>query len=98
MRPLALSILVVAVSTALLIWACFRLVRDAEKMERDPTLLRRRMLRMGLFYICCAVLGIARVVSGDLPPMALIGLPVTAGIAWILIKQASNVKIPPSNR
>jgi hypothetical protein len=88
----------VGIATALLMWGCFRLIRDAEKMERDPTLLRRRMLRMGLFYICCAVLGIARVASGDLPPMTLVGLPVTAWIAWILIKQANNAKIPPSNR
>lgn len=98
MRLLAWSIFVVGIATALLMWGCFRLIRDAEKMGRDPTLLRRRMLRMGLFYICCAVLGIARVVIGDLPPMALIGVPVTAGIAWILIKQANNVQIPPSNR
>jgi hypothetical protein len=95
MRLLAWSIVVVGIATALLVWGCFRLICDAEKMQRDPTLLRRRMVRLGLFYICCAVLGIVRVVTGDLPPMALIGLPVTAGIAWILIKQANNVKIPP---
>ena len=52
MRAFALTMVAVGIATALLMWGCFRLIRDAEKMERDPTLLRRRMLRMGLFYIC----------------------------------------------
>jgi hypothetical protein len=67
-------------------------------MERDPKLLPRRILRMGLFYICSAGYGIVEVVTGNLPPIALIGLPVAAGIAWTLIREASNVKVPPSNR
>jgi len=95
MRLLALSVLVVAVTTALLVWACFRLVRNAETMERDPNLLRRRLLRGGLLYIGVAVLVIVWVATGDLPPIALLGLPITAAYAWTSIKAASNVKTPP---
>ena len=95
MRVLAWAILVVAVTTALLVWGCLRLARDAERMERDPRLLRRRFLRWGFLYIGVAVLNIVRAATGDLPPIALIGLPITAAFAWFLIKQADNVKLPP---
>ena len=96
MRVLAWAIVVVGVTTALLVWGCFRLVRDAERMERNPELLRRRFLRLGLFYIAVAVPAILQVATGREPPITLIGLPIAAALAWLLIKHASNVKIPPT--
>lgn len=96
MRVLAWSILVVAVTTALLVWGGFRLIRDVEKMQRDPKLLRRAFLRMAIMYIAGSVFGIIQVATGSLPPIALMGIPVAGALAWTLIKQASNVKIPPS--
>jgi len=95
MRLFALSVFVVGVTTAFLIWGCIGLARDAERMERDPRLLRRRSLRLGFLYISIVVLDIVRIAMGDLPPMALIGVPITAAFAWFFIRRASNVKIPP---
>lgn len=97
MRAFALTILLVGISTAVLVWTCFRLIRDAEKMQRDPKLLRRRFHRLGFLYVAGCLVGIVRVATGDLPPIALIGLPISAAIAWTLIAQASKVKVPPSD-
>lgn len=95
MFTLVAAIVGVAVTTALLIWGSLRLIREAEREQRDPKLLRRRFLRMGLFYVGCMLFGIVQVATGDLPPVALFGLLVPAAMAWLLIKQASSVKIDP---
>jgi len=96
MRALALTILAVGVTTALLIWACLHVIRDAEKMQRDPKLLCRRFRFLGIVYIVGCLFGIFHVATGSEPPITLIGLPIGATLAWFWIKQASNVKIPPS--
>ncbi len=95
MRILALSILVVTVTTALLVWGCFRLIRDVERMQRDPKRLRRLCLVLASLYIAAAVYGTVEVVIGDEPPIGLIGLPIAALFIWNLIRRLSNVKTPP---
>ena len=92
MRTLALSIIGVGLATAILIWGSLRLIHDAEKMERNPRLLRRRFLIMGAIYVTSSVWGIFEVARGNEPPEALIGIAVAASMAWLLIKQGSNVK------
>ena len=92
MRTLAFAIIVVGVATVALIWDSLHLIRDAERMQRDPRLLRRSFIRLGLVYVCGSAWGIVQVIRGDLPPGALIGVVVAASIAWLLIKQASGVK------
>jgi hypothetical protein len=64
-------------------------------MECDPRLLRRRFLLLGLIYVGSSVLGIAEVATGKQPPETLIGLPIAAALAWLLIRQATKVRIDP---
>jgi len=94
MRVLALAILGVTVTTAVLVWACFGIVRDAERMQRDPKFLRRRALLLGTLYVISAAYGVSQVIEGNEPPIALIGLPIAAAFAWTFLKAAANVKPP----
>jgi hypothetical protein len=92
---LAVIILGVALTTAVLVWASLNVCRDVERMERDPRYLRRRFLMLGLLYVGSSVFGIVEVVRGNQPPLSLIGLPIAAALAWLFIRQAANVKVPP---
>jgi hypothetical protein len=91
MRVLALAIIGVGVATAVLIWLSLHLVHEAEKMERNPRLLRRRLLIWGSLYVVSSGWGIIQVVRGNEPPAALVGIVVAASLAWILIRGASRV-------
>ena len=95
MRLLALSVFVVGVTTALLVWGCIGLARDLERMQRDPKLLRRRFFLLGSLYIASAVFGTVEIAIGSEPPIGLVGLPIAALFAWTFIKAASNVRTPP---
>lgn len=92
---IALSILTVGITTALLVWACFRLVHEAERMQRDPKQVRRYCLVLGSCYIVAAVYGAVQIASGDAPPAGLIGIAIAAMFIWNLIRRVSNVKPPP---
>jgi len=91
MRILAFAILGVGIATAVLIWLSLHLVHDAEKMERNPRLLRRRLLIWGTLYVFSSGWGIIQVVRGNEPPAALVGIVVAASLAWLLIRGASRV-------
>jgi hypothetical protein len=91
MRTLAFAIIGVGVATAVLIWGSLHLVHDAEKMERNPRLLRRRLLLWGTVYVLSSGWGIIQVVRGNEPPAALVGIVVAASFAWLLIRGASRV-------
>ena len=95
MSTLVFAIVAVAVATAALVWGSLHVVREAERMQRDPRLLRRRLLMLGLVYVCSSGWGIVQVARGDYPPEALIGIAVAATVAWLLIKQASKVNPDP---
>jgi hypothetical protein len=92
MRTLAFVIIGVGVATAALIWGSLHLIREAEKMQRNPRLLRRQLLLLGTVYVLSSGWGIIEVATGNYPPETLIGIAVAASMAWLLIKQASNVK------
>jgi tryptophan-rich sensory protein len=92
MRTLAFAIAVVGVATVALIWGSLHVIHDAEKMQRNPRLLRRRFLTMGIIYALSSGWGIVQVASGDLPAASLIGVAVAASLAWLLIKQSSGLK------
>lgn len=66
MRIFVFAIIGVGVATAVLIWG-FQLVHDAEKMERNPKLLRRRLLLWGTIYIASSGWGIIQVVRAMSP-------------------------------
>lgn len=92
MRTLAFVIIAVGVVTAALIWGSLHLIQDAEKMERNPRLLRRQLLLLGIVYVLSSGWGVIQVATGNYPPETLLGIAVAASMAWLLIKQASNVK------
>jgi hypothetical protein len=91
MRILAFTIIGVGVATAVLVWLSLNLVHDAEKMERNPRLLRRRLLIGGTLYVVSSGWGIIQVARGDQPPAALVGIVVAASVAWLLIRAANSV-------
>jgi|ERR1700674_828447 len=95
MSTLVFAIVGVAVVTAALVWGSLHVIREAERMQRDPRLLRRRLLTLGLVYVCSSGWGIIQVARGDYPPEGLIGIVVAATFAWLLIKQASKVNPDP---
>jgi hypothetical protein len=92
MRTLAFVIIGVGLTTAALIWGSLHIMREAEKMQRNPRLLRRQLLLLGIVYVLSSGWGIVQVAAGNYPPEAMIGIAVAASIAWLLIKQASQVK------
>jgi hypothetical protein len=82
--------------SAFLAWMAWRLCKSAERAERDPQYLRRSLLRLGLLYVGCAVFGIAEVATGRQPIESLIGLPIGAALAWLYLRAAIRVKVPPA--
>jgi len=94
MSTLAFAILGVAVTTALLIWGSLRVFRDAERLQRDPKALRRRLLLFGSLYVASSVFAIFQVATGNSPPITLIGIPIAAALIWAFLKAAGNVEIP----
>lgn len=92
---IATIIVVVLGTSALLGWGAWRVCKSAERAERDPRYLRRKLLWFGLIYVVGATFGIAEVVTGREPIQSLIGLPIGAFFAWFYLKAAFQVKVPP---
>jgi len=86
----------VLAATAFLAWMMWRVCKSAERAERDPRYLRRRLFGLGMLYVGCAVYGIAEVVAGREPKEILVGLPIGAALAWLYLRAAIRVKVPPS--
>jgi threonine/homoserine/homoserine lactone efflux protein len=84
-------------STAVLVWMLWRVCRSAERAERDPKYLRRRLFWLGMIYVLGAVFGIEQVVTRQQPVQSLFGLPVALFLAWFWLKTASKVKVPPAS-
>jgi len=86
----------VTASSAFLGWMIWRAWKSAEGAESDSRHRRRILLRLGLLYVGCAVFGIAEVVTGREPKESLIGLPIAALLAWLYLRTAMRVKVPPA--
>jgi uncharacterized membrane protein len=93
---IAAVILGVLAFSAFLGWGAWRVFKSAERAERDPRYLRRRLVLLGLLYVGSAVYGIEQVVTGREPLQSLIGLPIGALLAWFYLRAAFRVKIPPA--
>jgi heme A synthase len=94
-KIVATSIIGVLVSTAFLAWMMWRVCRSAERAERDSKYLRRRLFGLGMIYVAAAVFGIVEVATGREPIQALIGLPIGATFAWLYLRAAVKVGVPP---
>ncbi|MGA8202416.1 MAG: hypothetical protein WB814_20275 [Candidatus Sulfotelmatobacter sp.] len=93
---IATVIIGVLVATAVMGWLMWRLFRSAERMERDPKHLRRRLIRGAMIYVAGALAGMIEIARRELPIQALIGLPISLFMIWVLLRTASKVKIPPN--
>ena len=93
---IATVIIGVLVATAVMGWLMWRLFRSAERMERDPKYLRRRLIRGAMIYVAGALAGMIEIARRELPIQALIGLPISLFMIWVLLRTASKVKIPPN--
>jgi hypothetical protein len=78
-------------------WMAWRVFKSAERAERDPRYLRRRLLEMGMLYIGCAIFAIANVATGREPIKSLIGLPIGVLFIWMYLRAAIRVKVPPAD-
>ena len=92
-----LIIIVVGVSavSVLLGWMSFRLMRHMDRVEREPKYKRHWLYYGAALYGFGLVTGVTRVLSGDLPPVALLGVLIPLLIVWVLLREAKRVKIPP---
>lgn len=93
---IATVIIGVLVATAVMGWLMWRLFRSAERMERNPKYLRRRLIRGAMIYLFGALFGMIEIARGELPIQALIGLPISLFMIWVILRTASKVKIPPT--
>jgi hypothetical protein len=55
-------------------------------------------MRWGMLYFATVVIIIVEVATGDKPKAMLLGLPITALIAWWFLRAAVRVKVPPTSR
>jgi phosphatidylglycerophosphate synthase len=92
---IATVIVVVLALSAFLGLVAWRVYKSAERAERDPRYLRRRLLGMGMLYIGCALFAIANVATGREPIKSLIGLPIGVLFIWMYLRAAIRVKVPP---
>jgi len=93
---IALVIAAVTLSTVFLAVAMWGAWKEAEHAEGDARHRRRILLRLGLLYVGCAILGIAEVLSGREPKESLFGLPIAAILAWAYLRAGIRVKVPPA--
>jgi len=93
---IATTIVGVSASCAFLAWMMWRAWQSAERAARDPKYLRRRLFWFGVFYVGVAVFGIAEVATGREPIQALVGLPIGLLFAWVFLRAAVRVKVPPA--
>jgi hypothetical protein len=49
-----------------------------------------------MLYVGAAVFGIVEVATGKEPIQSLVGLPIGGLFAWVYLRAASRVKIPPA--
>ena len=95
---IALVIVAVTVSTAVMVVGIWGAWKDTERGEGGDARYRRRvLLRIALLYVFCAVFGIAEVASRREPIESLFGLPVAAFLAWMYWRVAARVNVPPHN-
>ena len=94
---IAAIIVVVLALSAFIGWVAWRVFKSAERAERDPRYLRRRLLGMGILYIGCAIYAIANVATGREPIKSLIGLPIGVLFIWMYLRAAIRVKVPPTD-
>lgn len=95
-----IATVVVGVSavSAFLAWLMWRAWQSAERAARDPKYLRRRLFWSGMLYVGVALFGIVEVAIGREPVQMLLGLPIGLLFAWIFLRAAVRVKVPPAQR
>lgn len=93
---IAAVILGVAAFSAFLAFLAWGVFKSAERAERDPRYLRRRLLWFGLLYAFGAAYGITQLITVKEKGPTLVGLAVGGSFAWFYLKAAANVKVPPS--
>lgn len=85
----------VSVVSALFGWMMFRLAKSMDRAERDPKYKRRIFLCCAAIYGLGIVSGVSQVLSGEAPPVALLGLPIPILFVWWFLRLARQVKPPP---
>jgi hypothetical protein len=95
--PAAIATVIVGVLVAsgFLAWMMWRSFRSVERMERDPRYLRRWLIWLVTIYVLGAVFAVSSVITGKQPIQSLAGLPVVLLLAWLYLRSALKVNVPP---
>jgi len=83
--------------TAIIALGALFVLRDGFKMLENPVLRRKRLIIFGVFYSFVAIYVIAEVVTGNEPPLALLGLPIGLLCIRTFFRAASKIKVPPKD-
>jgi hypothetical protein len=79
---------------ALLGWTMYRSAKSMDRAEQDPKYKRRVFYIGAAIYGFGLIAGVARVLSGDAPPAALLPAPIPLLFVWFYLREAKRVKIP----
>lgn len=90
------AVAIVFLGTGLFAWTMWSAARSAQRAERDAGYRRRYQLRLGTLYLVAVVVGVAAVLTGHQPKIALAGVPVCLLVGWWLVRNGRNVKVPPA--
>ena len=94
LRTVTVTILAVFALSALLGWGAWRMYKSAERAERDPKYLRRRLIRLGVLYLGCSIWAVLEVANGARPLKSLVGLPIGLLLGWFYLRAATRVDTP----
>ncbi len=85
-------ITVVLACCALIGWMGWWVLQWPER----PRTLRRVLLFLGVLYLIGAVTGVWRAATREAPLWSLLFLPLSLGIAWLYLRSARNICVPPN--
>ena len=81
----------VLASCAVLGWMGWWVLQLPEKPRR----LRRLLLFLGAIYLIGAISGVWKAATGEAPVWSLLFLPLSLGLAWLCLRSATNIRVPP---
>ncbi len=94
LKTAGIAILVVFGIMAVLIFSVMRWIKTAERLQSDSSYRKRHWILMAVLYLFGAFNVIGGVAKGSLPPLTLLGLPVSVLLVWVYLRAATREKAP----
>ena len=91
---IALSVIFIAVATAVMIWMILRIAKDSERMEKDSRFRVRKLRGGAILYVFSLLFGIVSVIRGEIPAWALLfSAPIPLMFIWLYIRARETRRI-----